>query len=122
MIQDLKSKEAEAKVKLQALVGDETVPIKDYPQSESSVSISLEKIPEFNPDHIILQLDDESSEEVQKRYKEMLSSSLWKNMTAVQKHQVYLLGGKEWFSLVMSPLADSNAIDDVLRAFEKKGK
>ncbi|NEW05859.1 ABC transporter substrate-binding protein [Paenibacillus sp. SYP-B3998] len=152
VIQDLQHKKAEAKEKLHALVGDETVMymmvmgkglviygenidrgsfihkelglklVKDYPQNELSVSISLEKIPEYNPDHIILQLDDEASEEVQKRYKEMIDSSLWKNMTAVKRNQVYIMGGKEWFSLGMSPLADSNAVDDVLHAFEKKGK
>ncbi|MFE6076458.1 ABC transporter substrate-binding protein [Paenibacillus sp. NPDC057886] len=150
VILDLQNKEAEAKIKLDSLVGNETVmymmimadgivvygenidrgkfihkelglnPVKDFPQSEMSVTISLEKIPEYNPDHIILQLDDESSEKVQNRYKEMVDSSLWKNMTAVKKNQVYTMGGKEWFSLGMSPLADSNAVNDVLLAFEKK--
>lgn len=152
IIQNLKTKESEAKEKLRTLVGDETVmymmimakelviygenidrgsfihkqlglkPVKNFPQSELSLSISLEKIPEYNPDHIILQLDDESSEEIQKRYKELLNSTLWKNMTAVKKNQVYIMGGKEWFSLGMSPLADSNAIDEVVQAFEKKQK
>ncbi|AJS58244.1 ABC transporter substrate-binding protein [Paenibacillus sp. IHBB 10380] len=149
VIQDLQTKEAEAKEKLQSLVGDESVmymmimakeiviygensdrgnfihkklglkPIKDYPQGELSRSISLEKIPEYNPDHIILQLDDESSEEVRNRSEEMMNSSLWKNMTAVKKNQVHIMGGKEWFSLGMSPLADLNAIDDIVHAFEK---
>ncbi|OBZ11108.1 ABC transporter substrate-binding protein [Bacillus sp. FJAT-26390] len=147
VIQDLQIKEGEAKTKLDSLVGDETVmymmimakeiviygenidrgkfihktlgltPVKEFPQSELSLSISLEKIPEYNPDHIILQLDDESSEEVKSRYEEMMSSSLWKNMTAVKKKQVYMMGGKEWFSLGMSPLADIHAIDDVVHAF-----
>ncbi|WP_053372887.1 ABC transporter substrate-binding protein [Paenibacillus sp. FJAT-27812] len=150
VIQDLQTKEGEAKTKLDSLVGDETVmylmimakeiviygenidrgkfihktlgltPVKEFPQSELSLSISLEKIPEYNPDHIILQLDDESSEEVKSRYEEMMSSSLWKNMTAVKKNQVYMMGGKEWFSLGMSPLADIHAIDDVIHAFENK--
>ncbi|MFC4306679.1 ABC transporter substrate-binding protein [Cohnella boryungensis] len=152
IIENLKTKEAEAKEKLRSLVGDETVmymmimakelviygenidrgsfihkqlglnPVKNFPQSEVSLSISLEKIPEYNPDHIILQLDDESSIEIQNRYKELLDSRLWKNMTAVKKNQIYIMGGKEWFSLGMSPLADSNAIDEVVKAFEKKQK
>lgn len=151
-IQDLQLKKDEAKEKLHTLVGDETVmymmimakelviygenidrgsfihkelglkPVKEYSQTELSASISLEKLPEYNPDHIILQLDDESSEEVQKRYKEMTESSLWKNMKAVKNNQVYIMGGKEWFSLGMSPLADNNAVDDVLHAFEANGK
>lgn len=151
VISDLQSKEDEAKKRLDELVGDESVlymmimakeiviygekidrgifihktlglnPIKEFPQTESSLSISLEKIPEYNPDHLIIQLDDESNQEVQNRYQEMLESPLWKNMTAVKNNQVYMMGGKEWFSLGMSPLADVNAIDDVLSAFEKKG-
>lgn len=152
VIQDLEAKKEEAKKKLDTLVGDETVmymmimakeiviygenidrgtfihkelglkPIKEFPQNEPSLSISLEKIPEYNPDHIILQLDDETSEEVQSRYKQMLDSSLWKNMTAVKENQVYIMGGKEWFSLGMSPLADNHAIDEVVHAFENKQK
>lgn len=152
VIRDLEVKKEEAKKKLDTLVGDETVmymmimakeiviygenidrgtfihkelglkPIKEFPQNEPSLSISLEKIPEYNPDHIILQLDDETSEEVQSRYKQMLDSSLWKNMTAVKENQVYIMGGKEWFSLGMSPLADSHAIDEVVHAFENKQK
>ncbi|OPA74733.1 hypothetical protein BVG16_23555 [Paenibacillus selenitireducens] len=149
VIQDLQTKEAEAKEKLHSLVGDETVmymmimakeivvygensdrgsfihkklglkPVETFPQGELSASISLEKIPEYNPDHIILQLDDESSEEVRNRAEEMLNSSLWKNMTAVKKNQVHSVGGKEWFSIGMSPLADLYAIEDVVHAFEK---
>lgn len=152
VIRDLEVKKEEAKKKLDTLVGDETVmymmimakeiviygenidrgnfihqqlglkPVKEFPQTEASLSISLEKIPEYNPDHIILQLDDESSEEVQSRYKQMMDSSLWKNMTAVKKNQVYIMGGKEWFSLGMSPLADRYAIDEVVHAFENKQK
>ncbi|MEV5030662.1 ABC transporter substrate-binding protein [Paenibacillus sp. LPE1-1-1.1] len=150
VIQDLEAEKEEAKKKLDTLVGDETVmymmimakeiviygenidrgifihkelglkPVKEFPQNEPSLSISLEKIPEYNPDHIILQLDDETSEEVQSRYKQMLDSTLWKNMTAVKENQVYIMGGKEWFSLGMSPLADSHAIDEVVHAFENK--
>lgn len=152
VIQDLQTKETEAKEKLHSLVGDQTVmymmimakeiiiygenidrgsfihkqlglkPIPEYPQTELSLSISLEKIPEYNPDYIILQLNDEGNEEMQNRYKEIMESSLWKNMTAVKKNQVYTVGSKEWFNLGMSPLADSYAIDEVVRVFENKQK
>ncbi|BBI31008.1 ABC transporter substrate-binding protein [Cohnella abietis] len=152
VIQDLKRKEAEAKEKLHTLVGDETVmymmimekdliiygenidrgsfihktlglkPVKDFPQSELSVAISLEKIPEYNPDHIILQLNNEDNAEVKNRYKELMDSSLWKNMTAVKNNQVHIMGGNEWFNLGMSPLADINAIDDVVHTFENNKK
>ncbi|MFF2887979.1 ABC transporter substrate-binding protein [Paenibacillus sp. NPDC057967] len=149
VIAELQTKKKEAKEKLHSLVGDETVmymmirskeiiiygenidrgsfihktlglkPVKEFPQNELSLTISLEKIPEYNPDHIIVQLNDDSVE-VKNRYEEMIRTSLWKNMTAVKKNQVYMVGGKEWFNLGMSPLADLYAIDDVIRAFEQK--
>ncbi|SDX71212.1 ABC transporter substrate-binding protein [Paenibacillus sp. CF384] len=150
VITDLQAKEEDAKKKLDELAGDETVlymeimdkeifiygensdrgkfvhkglglsAIKNFPQSENSLSISLEKIPEYNPDHIILQMSDDANQAVKDRYKEMMDSSLWKNMTAVKNNHVYLMGSKEWFNLGMSPLADSSAIDDVVHAFEGK--
>ncbi|WP_054026304.1 ABC transporter substrate-binding protein [Bacillus sp. FJAT-28004] len=151
VIQDLVDQEAAAKAKLDTLVGDETVmymmimpksvvlygenidrgsfihktlglkPIANFPQTEQSLSISLEKLPEYNPDHLIVQLDDENNEVIQQSYKDMLNSALWKNMKAVKNNQVYVMGGKEWFSLGMSPLANNYAIDVVLKAFESKG-
>jgi len=152
VIQDLKVKEVEAAKKLDDLVGDETVlylrvmakeivlhgenldrgrlvhkqlglkPVPNFPQAELSLSISLEVLPEYNADHLLVQLDDDTSEEVKKRFDEMKNSSLWKNMTAVKKDQVYLVGGKEWLNVGMSPLADSYAMDAIVDAFEQKRK
>ncbi|SFF31698.1 iron complex transport system substrate-binding protein [Paenibacillus algorifonticola] len=152
VIQDLVVQELAAKEKLDTLVGDETVmymmimpdgivlygenidrgsfvhktlglkAVENFPQSELSITISLEKLPEYNPDHIILQMNDDSNETIQQYYKEIQSSSLWKNMTAVKKNQVYLVGGEEWFNLGMSPMANSYAIDAVLQIFENKGQ
>jgi len=150
VMQDLQAKADQAKEKLHSLIGDESVmymmimekefviygenssrgtfihkqlglkSMPNYPQEELSQSISLEKIPEYNPEHIILQLDDDTNKEIIDRYEEMLNGALWKNMTAVKKKQVYIMGGKEWFNLGMSPLAESYAIDEVVRAFENK--
>lgn len=152
VIQDLVDQELAAKEKLDTIVGDETVmymmimpdgivlygenidrgsfvhktlglkAVENFPQSELSITISLEKLPEYNPDHIILQMNDDSNETIQQYYKEIQSSSLWKNMTAVKKNQVYLVGGEEWFNLGMSPLANSYAIDAILQIFENKGQ
>lgn len=33
-----------------------------------------------------------------------------------------MVGGKEWFNLGMSPLADEYVIDDIVAAFEAKNK
>ncbi|MNW66470.1 hypothetical protein D3C74_449460 [compost metagenome] len=52
----------------------------------------------------------------------MLDSPLWKNMNAVKKNQVYMMAGKDWFNVGMSPLANRYAIDSVLQAFEGNSK
>ncbi|WP_340023257.1 ABC transporter substrate-binding protein [Paenibacillus sp. FSL K6-1096] len=152
VIQDLEAKEAEAKQKLDDLAGSETVmymmvmkdsfilygdqidrgkflhttlgleKIPNFPDTDSSLSISLEKLPEYNPDHIFLQLNNEDDAAVKQTYEDLLNSPLWKNMTAVQKNQVYTMAGKDWFNLGMSPMANSYAVDAVLQVFEGKSK
>lgn len=148
VIQDLAAQEAEAKRKLDDLVGNETVlymmvmpnslilygdqidrgkfihttlgleMIPNFPDKDLSLSISLEKLPEYNPDHLIIQLNNEDSAEVKQTYEDMLDSPLWRNMNAVKKNQVYTMAGKDWFNVGMSPLANRYAIDSVLQAFE----
>ncbi|MGN7763813.1 ABC transporter substrate-binding protein [Paenibacillus sp. 22594] len=147
VIQDLAAQEAEAKRKLDDLVGNETVlymmvmpnslilygdqidrgkfihttlgleMIPNFPK-DPSLTISLEKLPEYNPDHLIIQLNNEDNVEVKQTYEDMLESPLWKNMNAVKKNQVYTMAGKDWFNVGMSPLANRYAIDSVLQAFE----
>ncbi|CAH1191156.1 Fe(3+)-citrate-binding protein YfmC [Paenibacillus auburnensis] len=151
VIQDLAAQEAEAKRKLDDLVGNETVlymmvmpnslllygdqidrgkfihttlgleTIPNLPK-DPSLSISLENLPEYNPDHLIIQLNNEDNAEIKQTYKDMLDSPLWKNMNAVKKNQVYLMSGKDWFNVGMSPLANRYAIDSVLQAFEGNSK
>ncbi|MFS0723610.1 ABC transporter substrate-binding protein [Paenibacillus sp. 1P07SE] len=147
VIAELQAKEKAAAQQLDTLVGDETVlymrvmakelvihgeniargslvhkqlglkPVEAFPQQEAALSISLEVLPDYDADHLIIQLDDESSQEVKTAYDELTSSSLWQGLKAVQQGQVYLVGGKEWFNVGMSPLADSYAIDVILDAF-----
>ncbi|WP_025706851.1 ABC transporter substrate-binding protein [Paenibacillus graminis] len=147
VIQDLEAQEVEAKQKLDDLVGNETVlymmvmpnslilygdqidrgkfihttlgleMIPNFPK-DPSLTISLEKLPEYNPDHLIIQLNNEDNAEVKQTYEDMLDSPLWKNMNAVKKNQVYTMAGKDWFNVGMSPLANRYAMDSVLQAFE----
>lgn len=148
VIRQHEEKTAAIKKRLDALVGDETVlymrimpkeiilhgetiargdfvhrqlglkPLPSWPQSEVSKSISLEVLPDFDADHILVQIDDEANDEVVGRYEQMLDSALWKNMKAVRSQQVYVVGGKEWFNLGMSPLADQYAMDDIVAKIE----
>ncbi|WP_145047416.1 ABC transporter substrate-binding protein [Paenibacillus xylanexedens] len=152
VIQDLVEKEKMAADTLNKRIGDETVlyirvmekeivmhgenidrgnfvhkrlgmkPVPNFPQSEKAMSVSLEVLPEYDADHLIVQLDDETNPEIKKKFEQMLSTSLWKNLKAVKEDHVYMVGGKEWFNLGMAPLADSYVIDDIVAAFEEKNE
>lgn len=152
VIQGLVDKEQKAAKTLQNLVGDETVlyirvmekeiilhgenidrgsfihkqlglkSIPNFPKSENAMSVSLEVLPEYDADHLIVQLDDETNQEIKSKFEEMLTTSLWKNLKAVKNDHVYMVGGKEWFNLGMSPLADSYVIDDIVAAFKEKNQ
>lgn len=152
VLEDLKQHEKEGADKLHSLIGDETVlyvrvmekeivlngpnlsrgafvhkrlglkPVSNFPKDETGLSISMEVLPEYDADHLIIQLDDEENPEIQKKYNDMMSTSIWKNLKAVKNNHVYLVGGKEWFNLGMAPMSDNYAIDDLVAAFEEKNK
>ncbi|WP_434750616.1 ABC transporter substrate-binding protein [Paenibacillus amylolyticus] len=152
VMEDLKQHEKVGADKLHSLIGDETVlyvrvmekeiilngpnlsrgafvhkrlglkPVSNFPKDETGLSISMEVLPEYDADHLIIQLDDEENQEIQKKYKELLSTSIWKNLKAVKNNHVYLAGGKEWFNLGMAPMSDNYVIDDIVAAFEEKNK
>lgn len=152
VLEDLKQHEKAGADKLHSLIGDETVlyvrvmekeiilngpnlsrgafvhkrlglkPVSNFPKDGTGLSISMEVLPEYDADHLIIQLDDEENPEIQKKYKDMMSTSIWKNLKAVKNNHVYLVGGKEWFNLGMAPLADNYVIDDIVAAFEEKNK
>jgi iron complex transport system substrate-binding protein len=140
----------EAKAKLDALIGDETVTymritpkgsmifgslsnrgkviheelglkaIDAFPKDKGSVEVSLEMLPEYNPDHLILQIDSGADVEQAKRlYENMANTSIWKSMKAVKNDHVYLVGDNEWFNFGYSPVANVYAIDQIVKVFEK---
>ena len=104
----MKQHEQEGAEKLHSLIGDETVlyvrimekeiilngpnlsrgafvhkrlglkPVSNFPKDETGLSISMEVLPEYDADHLIIQLDDEENPEIQKKYNDMLSTSIWK--------------------------------------------
>ncbi|WP_138751999.1 AraC family transcriptional regulator [Paenibacillus sinopodophylli] len=96
-------------------------PVAAYPQGEAYLEISLEKIPEYNPDYLLLQLFDES-DETRATYENLLNSNLYKNMTAVKNNQVFIIGeengGREWHLFGFSPLANQYGIREIVKAFE----
>ncbi|WP_339283193.1 ABC transporter substrate-binding protein [Paenibacillus sp. FSL R5-0486] len=152
VIEDLVAKEKVAADKLNEMIGEETVlyirvmekeivlhgenldrgnfvhkrlgmnPLPNFPKDQVAMSVSMEVLPEYDADHLIVQLDDDKNPEIKKKFEEMLATSLWKNLKAVKNDHVYMVGGKEWLNLGMSPLADQYVIDDIVAVFEEKNK
>lgn len=152
-IQSYDQTTAAAKAKLAALIGEETVaymritpkgslifgsqsyrgkviheelglkPMDHFPKDQGSVEVSIEVLPQYNPDHLILQIDGGSEgEKTKKVYESMADTSIWKNMKAVKNGHVYLVGDQEWFNFGYSPVANKYAIDQILHVFEANKK
>ncbi|MNJ37447.1 Fe(3+)-citrate-binding protein YfmC precursor [compost metagenome] len=150
-IQNYEQKIKEAKERLHTLIGDETVvymritpkgsvisgplsgrgkviheelglkPVDAYPKDEAGVEVSLEVLPEYNPDHFIVQIDGGGDgDQATKIYETMADSTLWKNLKAVKNGHVYFVGDNEWFNFGFTPVANMYAFDQIISEFEKK--
>ncbi|NQX46607.1 ABC transporter substrate-binding protein [Paenibacillus tritici] len=145
VIRDFDEHMKASKAKLQAVAGDETFiymrimaseafvmgerssrgkiihgelglkPVAAYPAEEESIIISLEVLPEYNPDHIILQVDGgDDGASAQKLFDSMESTSVWKSLKAVKANHVYKVGDKEWMNFGFSPVATVEAVDEIV--------
>lgn len=152
-ISDYEQHMKEAKESLQAIVGDETFiymrmmpnesyvmgetssrgkvihgelglkPVEAFPKDEGSVAISLEMLPEYNPDHIILQVDGgDNDASAQKIYEDMKTSEVWKGLKAVKENQVYLVGDREWMNFGFSSIATLHAVDEIVESIKMNNK
>ena len=82
--------------------------------------MSMEKLPELNPDYIFLEIglpEKGGDKEAEKKYEELTQSPLWKNLKAVKKNQVYVV--PHW---VISdyPYIHDKSIDMVLEEMDIK--
>jgi len=70
---------------------------KPLPQVESIEKfevLSMEKLPELDPDYIFIQVGGPvkgGDKDAEKKYEELIQSSLWKNLKAVKNNQVYVV-------------------------------
>ncbi|ALS25151.1 ABC transporter substrate-binding protein [Paenibacillus naphthalenovorans] len=90
-------------------------PPKEFVTDESKTfqAISMEKLPEINPDHILLLVQSEE------KLNELKGSSLWQNMTAVKKNQVHSVDYDLWLQ-GWGPIAYSKLIDETLQFLARK--
>ncbi len=76
------------------------------PEGEWGASISLEGLTTIDPDHIILLYSDTELQELE-------ASSIWKNMTAVKRGQVYRITNEVQYAQAFTTLGKSNLIDTI---------
>lgn len=80
-------------------------------EGKAMQTISLEELPNLNPDHIFLMENVEDT--AKSRLDELKSSALWKNIKAVQKDQVYIVEQQLW-NRGIAPIGSTQIIDQVL--------
>lgn len=141
IIEEYNQKVKKAKEELSKSVGDETVmflrvrqkelryygqknfdiiygdlglqPPPEFPNNESTFQpLSLEKLPEINPDHIFLLIQSEE------KYENIKTTPLWENLTAVQKDNVYIVN-YDLFMQAFGPIAYEQVIDEVVQNLTK---
>jgi iron complex transport system substrate-binding protein len=82
------------------------------PESRYEV-LSNEKLPEIDPDYILLINDNEEL------FSNMTDLPTWKNLKAVKNNQIYQVASDSWFG-GYGPIAASSMLDDLTKLFGKK--
>ncbi|GBF74646.1 hypothetical protein PA598K_03003 [Paenibacillus sp. 598K] len=80
---------------------------------KSMVVVSQEIISDLKVDHLFVTYDEGGKE----RAEEMMASTLWQSIPAVQKGQVYEVAMDHW--MTFGPLAYNQKVDDLLAALAK---
>lgn len=156
ILADYETAVADAKQRLDAIVGDATVlmlqvngkdyqvigmkngrahilyeelglkpPESDALQEESQLIVSLESIPDFAPDYILLQLFDEEAES-KATFDTLMNHPVFQKMDAYRNNRVFPIGqengGKEWHLFSFSPQGNLYGIRQIVEVFESNAK
>ncbi|WP_416148807.1 ABC transporter substrate-binding protein [Salipaludibacillus sp. HK11] len=77
--------------------------------------ISMEMLPEYAGDHIIMLVYGEEAAEEGGMFHQIEESSLWKNLDAVKNDQVYFVNVDPWFNY--DPLAVEQSLNEAIELF-----
>ncbi|WP_460324782.1 ABC transporter substrate-binding protein [Paenibacillus sp. YSY-4.3] len=80
-------------------------------EGKAMQTISLEELPNLNPDHIFLMENVEDT--AKSRLDELKNSAIWKNIKAVQEDQVYIVEQQLW-NRGIAPIGSNQIIDQIL--------
>ncbi|TMV52746.1 iron-siderophore ABC transporter substrate-binding protein [Paenibacillus mesophilus] len=85
------------------------------PMDKKQLAVSMELMPELNPDHIFLLAQDDAEQKI----KELQSSPLWKNLNAVKNNRIYPVDQRLWIQ-GEGPIASSAMLDQAVKELTKK--
>ncbi len=77
---------------------------------DESGYLSLEVLPDINPDIIFVELHP--SEAIEQKFEELTSSVIWKNLNAIKNEQVFIIDHNQWMQ--GGVLGSSTIIDEVV--------
>ncbi|GAV14695.1 ABC transporter substrate-binding protein [Paenibacillus sp. NAIST15-1] len=83
---------------------------------EGPQSISSELLPDFDPDHILLEVSADKA--AQQLFKELEDSSIWKHLKAVKNGNVHAIEQQPW--LDYSALGQLKSLDEAVNLFTHK--
>ncbi|MBG9736927.1 ABC transporter substrate-binding protein [Paenibacillus alvei] len=83
---------------------------------EGPQAISSEVLPDFDPDHILLEVAADSA--AQQLFKELEDSAIWKNLKAVKNSNVHAIAQQPW--LDYSALGQLKSLDEAMTLFTRK--
>ncbi|MDW7650660.1 MAG: ABC transporter substrate-binding protein [Bacillota bacterium] len=92
---------------IQELIGDEVGKLNQH-------KISLEVLPEFSGDHLIVMVNDLAEAETQ--LAEIQKTMLWQNLPAVQNDKVYYIERGQWLSY--DPVSIMGQLEDAVGLFK----
>ncbi|MCE5172271.1 ABC transporter substrate-binding protein [Paenibacillus profundus] len=83
---------------------------------EGPQAISRELLPDFDPDHILLEVSADAA--AQQLFKELEESAIWKNMKAVKNGNVHAIEQQPW--LDYSAIGQLKSLEEAVKLFTQK--
>ncbi len=94
------------------LIQDE---IQKKPGAFNQQKISLEVLPQYSADHMIVMV--ESLKEAEKQLAEITNMAIWKGLPAVKNNKVYFIERKQWLSY--DPVSIQGQLEDSVKLFQR---
>jgi iron complex transport system substrate-binding protein len=89
-------------------------PASGVPLDKKQLAVSMEALPDFDPDHIFLLAQDDAEAKI----KELQNSPLWKNLKAVKNNRIYPVDQRLWIQ-GEGPIASATMLEQAVKELTK---